>query len=169
MPVINGIAYWASIQKPNTKFEPKWCIDVVVSKDEAEKFSDLCKSLKETGKETLPKITKDEEKGGFVIRFEQKVARADGSSNNPPRIINADGEPFTDLVGNGSKVDVLYSLYKAEYKGKTWIKPGLRGVKILDLVKFSGATEEEDFYKSSGSSKVQSKTDDDFDDEVDFN
>ena len=28
MSVINGTAYWASIQSPNTKFEPTWQIDV---------------------------------------------------------------------------------------------------------------------------------------------
>ena len=54
MSVISGTAYWASIQSPNTKFEPNWQIDVgnldAANKDVGEFCSITKIAIKETEK-----------------------------------------------------------------------------------------------------------------------
>ena len=30
MTVVKGKAYWASVQQPNTTYEPEWAIDILV-------------------------------------------------------------------------------------------------------------------------------------------
>lgn len=171
MPQISGIAYWASIQKPNTKFEPQWTIDLLINKEQAEELHKAAKELVEGKNDKIFEIKKDEEKGGFIVRFRQKVERADGSLNEAPRVIDITGKPFTALVGNGSEVTVLYRLYRTEYKGKGFINGGLRAVKILKHVPYAGTAEEEDFFGGSstkGSSTTNNKNDLPFDDDIDF-
>ena len=36
--VYEGTAYWASVTTPNTRFEPKYTIDLVVDEDTAEQL-----------------------------------------------------------------------------------------------------------------------------------
>ena len=33
MTVVKGKAYWASVQQPNTTYEPEWAIDILVDDD----------------------------------------------------------------------------------------------------------------------------------------
>jgi hypothetical protein len=167
MPVIKGKAYWASVQQPNKTFEPCWTVQVVVSGEEAKKYKEVLEELRETPKDSLQKIEKDEEKGGYAIRIEQRVHRQDGSENSPPRVVNADGEPFTQLIGNGSDVHILYRPARTTYKGRAFLKGFLHGVKVINLIPYVGRNaDEEEFYgKSASSSKNESSDgfDEDFD------
>lgn len=168
MPVISGTAYWASVHKPNTTYDPKWTIELIVDKDEAAKFKSRVDELKETGKENTPAIKKDEEKGGYSIRVDQRVEQADGSPNQPPRVIDLEGQPFDELIGNGSQVEVLYNLGRSTYKNKTYIKAYLRAVKVIEHVPYkSNDPDAEDFFKASPKAgKAKPQADDDFDDDL---
>ena len=44
--VYEGIAYWASITTPNTRFEPKYSVDLVVDKDTAQDLKEKGFSVK---------------------------------------------------------------------------------------------------------------------------
>lgn len=168
MPQVSGIAYWASVHQPNTKFEPTWTIEVLLSGDEAKKLKELSEELRQSPKDNPLKIVKDEDRGGYAVKIEQRVERASGEKNQAPRVVGEDGEPFTALIGNGSKVSVLFNLYRSEYKGKAWIKAGLRAVKVHELVKYAQQEEEDEFFK--GSKKKTTDSSDDFDDDLpDFN
>ena len=39
MPIVKGKAMWASVTQPNTTYEPKWSVNLVVDNDTAQKFS----------------------------------------------------------------------------------------------------------------------------------
>ena len=41
MAIIEGTAYWASLTRPNEKFEPMWRIDLAVDSKSAEDFNCL--------------------------------------------------------------------------------------------------------------------------------
>ena len=40
MSVQTGTALWASILNPNTKFDPQYCINLVVDEDVAKEYQD---------------------------------------------------------------------------------------------------------------------------------
>ena len=107
MSVISGTAYWASIQSPNTKFEPNWQIDV----------GNLDAANKAIAESDGLNVKTDETKGDYVT-IKRKVKRKDGNDNNPPVVVDAQKRPMLELVGNGSKVNVLYSTYEWKYAGK---------------------------------------------------
>lgn len=165
MPVVNGEAKWASIQQPNTTFEPVWSIDVVVDVETAKK-------LKAEG---LP-VKKDKD-GDIILKCKKKVYRKDQTKNQSPRVVDGNKEPLLDLVGNGSKVNVQYQPYEWNYAGNSGIGAGLVAVQVLELVPFGGAGDE--FEKvgdtvvvggdepSSGQEAGDSSVDD-FDDDIPF-
>lgn len=168
MPMIEGIAYWACIQKPNVNFEPKWTIQVAIDKAQ---YTALVSSMKEFAnnpKASIQKIEWDDEKGGYMARLEQRCERADGTPNEKPRVVNAAGEPMTALVGNGSRVKVLFRIYKSIYKNKEFIKLGLKAVKVIDLVPFGDEGDDEFFKPEQGvaSSKPKIEKEEDFDDDL---
>ena len=48
MAIIEGTAYWASLTRPNEKFEPMWRIDLAVDSKDAEDFKGQGISVAET-------------------------------------------------------------------------------------------------------------------------
>ena len=48
MAIIEGTAYWASLTRPNEKFEPMWRIDLAVDDKTAEDFRSQGISVGET-------------------------------------------------------------------------------------------------------------------------
>lgn len=119
MAVVNGIAYWASVQKPNTKFEPVWSVDLEVSPEDGEKLDSL----------GIPK-NKD---GRY--KFKRKVKGKNGD-NSPPVVVDSNGTPFSDLIGNGSEVMVQYKKYNWEFSGKKGVGADLQALMVKELVPY---------------------------------
>ena len=93
MPTVEGKAYWASVTRPNTTFDPVYQIDLAVDEKTAEEFKGKGVSVKQDDR-------------GSIIKFKRKVARADGTKNPMPRLVDSAKNPIDVLVGNGSKVTV---------------------------------------------------------------
>ena len=68
MPTVEGKAYWASVTRPNTTFDPVYQIDLAVDEQTAKSFKDSGVAVK----------TDDR---GNIVKFKRKVARADGTKN----------------------------------------------------------------------------------------
>ncbi len=169
MGMVTGTAYWASVIKPNTKFDPTWVIELVVSAADAKRLQEESEGVRDSKKDAPFKIAKDEERGGYAVRFTQKVEKADGTKNQAPRVIDADGFPWDErLIGNGSKVTVLYNFYRSEFNGKAWLKGGLRGVRVEELVPYGGDEAEEAFFNPKGKTPSKKAEDDEvpFDDDI---
>tara|TARA_R100000656_G_scaffold58924_1_gene45895 strand:+ start:198 stop:656 length:459 start_codon:yes stop_codon:yes gene_type:complete len=139
MAIIEGTAYWASLTRPNEKFEPMWRIDLAVDSQSAE-------DLKGQGI-TVAETTVDEKKIPNIIRFKRKVNKASGDKNTQPQLVDADKKPLEKIVGNGSKVKVMYKPYEWNFKGKKGIGLDLQAVQVLDLVEY---IPQEDFNVESG-------------------
>ena len=71
MTVITGKAYWASVQQPNTTFEPEWGIDILVDDNNREAIQADGLTIK----------NKDDERGDFV-HIRQRVKRRDGTGDS---------------------------------------------------------------------------------------
>ena len=95
MATVQGKAYWASITRPNTTFDPVYQIDLAVNDDVAKEFSSKG-------------ITVKEDERGKIVKFKRRVNRADGTSNPAPKLVDSAKNAIDVLVGNGSEVKVMY-------------------------------------------------------------
>jgi len=145
MAIVEGTAYWASITRPNEKFEPMWRIDLAVDDATASEFQKQGFSIGETviNDETIKNI----------IKFKRKVSKVNGDKNQQPQLVDSEKKPLDKIVGNGSKVKVMYKSYDWNYKGKTGKGLDLQAVQVLDLVEY---TPNEDFTVEGTSSDGES-------------
>ena len=135
--VISGMAYWASVINPNTKFDADgvWTIDVG-------NLDDLNK--KKAQKDGLTVKNKGDEKEDFVT-IKRKVRNNKGNLNRQPNVVDANKRLVTEtMIGNGSKVNVLYEPFEWNFGGKTGVSADLRAVQVTELVPYS--TEEDDAF-----------------------
>jgi hypothetical protein len=121
--VVEGIANWASITQPNTKFEPKYCIDVVLEDGKAEELKELGFTIKY--KEDGPTIT-----------LTRKVNGPKGMIREAPTLVDAQKVPLDCLVGNGSKVKVQGRAWEMNRNGQDFKGLELQAVQVLDLVDY---------------------------------
>ena len=135
--VISGTAYWASVISPNTKFDADgvWTIDVG-------NLDDLNK--KKAQKDGLTIKNKGDEKDDFVT-IKRKVRNAKGNLNRQPNVVDANKTLITEtMIGNGSKVNVLYEPFEWNFGGKTGVSADLRAVQVTELVPYT--TEEDEAF-----------------------
>ena len=134
MAIIEGTAYWASLTRPNEKFEPMWRIDLAVDDKTAEDFRSQGISVGET--------VVDEQTISNIIRFKRKVQKANGDKNQQPTLVDGGKKPLDKIVGNGSKVKVMYRPYDWNFKGKKGKGLDLQAVQVVNLIEY---TPKEDF------------------------
>ena len=122
---------------PNTKFDADgvWTIDVG-------NLDDLNK--KKAQKDGLTIKNKGDEKDDFVT-IKRKVRNAKGNLNRQPNVVDATKRLITEtMIGNGSKVNVLYEPFEWNFGGKTGVSADLRAVQVTELVPYT--TEEDDAF-----------------------
>jgi len=135
MSVISGTAYWAAITNPNTTFDSDgvWSVDV----------ADLDKkALDSIKKDGLSVKNKGDERGDFIT-IKRKVRRKDGSLNRAPDLVDGQKRTMTNtLIGNGSKVNVHYTTYEWEFKGRPGVSADLRAVQVTELIPYNTEADE---------------------------
>ena len=134
--VISGTAYWASIAPPNTTFDPDgvWTVDVG-NLDKA-----AIDQLKNDG---LTVKNKGDDRGDFVT-IKRKVRRKDGQMNRTPDLVDAKKRQMSNtMIGNGSDVNVLYSTYDWEFKGRKGTSADLKSIQVTNLIPYSSGIEED--------------------------
>jgi len=135
MSVISGTAYWAAITNPNTTFDSDgvWTVDV----------SNLDKkNLAVVKKDGLTIKNKGDDRGDFVT-VKRKVRRKDGSLNRAPDLVDGQKRTMTNtLIGNGSKVNVHYTTYEWEFKGRAGVSADLRAIQVTDLIPYNTEADE---------------------------
>lgn len=167
MAVISGRVKWACVQRPNTKFEPEYSVDVVLDMDKA-------KELRAAGYN----VRRDKD-GDLILKLKKKATKADGTPNQPPRVVDRNKQPTNVLIGNGSICNVQYTPHEWTFAGKTGTKAILNAIQIDTLVEFSQDEFDVLDEGAEGSSKpaaaqseAQSGSDepnfDDFDDDIPF-
>ena len=118
--------------EPNTTRTKEYKIDLAVDSQTAEELKGKGVSVKQDDR-------------GSIIKVKTKVARADGTKNPMPRLVDSAKHPIDVLVGNGSKVKVLYKSFDWTFAGKSGTSLDLQAVQVLDLVPYG-----EDFDVSDG-------------------
>ena len=123
MAVEEGIVKWASISTPNTRYEPVYTVDLIVSDEVANDFASRGHKIKQH----------DE---GPAIVIKRKVNGPNGMIRNAPRLLDQNKQDINLAVGNGSKVRVQCSEFEWEYAGKSGKSLDLQGVQVIELVEY---------------------------------
>lgn len=148
---VSGVAFWASVQRPNMKqIPPQYEMQLVVD-EKTEKMLKAeglnpSKQLREKGNPDagkMPKSYADQGHPGAVFTFRRKLTNSKGDPMTPPKVVDAATNPTKVFIGNGSKVNVSLFLYDYDFQGKTGTSAILSEVQVVELVEF----------KSDGSTK----------------
>lgn len=127
---VTGPAWWAKVlgdPQPNyDETENQWSINVGVDQRGIDLFSRL--NMKDKVKNN------DDDQGDFVT-FRRREFKKDGTPNDPIEVVDAEGNPWDTekLIGNESKVKVRFSVLESKFKGKTFIKPYIWKITVLEL------------------------------------
>ena len=144
MTVLSGTVYWASIQAPNTAYEPEWGLDMLVDDNNRKAFEADGVDIKNKG----------DERGDFV-HIRQKVSRRDGTQNDAPVVMDGQKKPFKELVGNGSIANVQYTPFEWSMNGKSGVSPILKRVQIVEHVPYAGGNAEDFDVIGTASAPIQ--------------
>lgn len=130
MAVIRGKVQWASVLEdfPNTHFEPKWSIDVILDAESKK----LVESL------GLGDKIKQNKDGDDAISIGRKCETSKGTKRPAPKVIGKNGVAFTEPIGNGSVCRVQFRADEWEYGKKSGIRADLQGVLVEEHVPYAG-------------------------------
>lgn len=123
MPVIKGKSKHCRIIRPDTRYDEKYSINLIVADDIAEGFS------------KRGFFTKKEEEGIAII-FTRKVHGPNGIIRPRPKLLNQKNEEVEIEIGNGSDVVVHYDEYFGENNYGPYQGLDFRGLKILNLIEY---------------------------------
>jgi len=116
-----GKAKWAKIYRPDPEYD-NYKINVYLDKASMKLFE-------EAGTQLTPK---DDEDGTYVAfrRDHSKMIKKELVTFGPPKVVDIDGNPVTESIGNGSEVVVKVAVYDGK-KGKGH---RLEAVQVTNLV-----------------------------------
>lgn len=152
MPIAQGTAYWAHVQKPNTRFEPVYSVDLVVDKEVAQELEQQGLNVKEDDR-------------GLVCVIRRKVYDKHGKERPKPKVVDAKKNPFEGAVGNGSLVNVQYRPFKWTYGNKSGVSADLIGVQVLELNEYE---DDKIVFEEMDGFEAENVADDTFGDDVPF-
>jgi len=124
MAIVEGTAYWASVKRPNTTYEPVYSVNLVVDDSTAADF-----------KRRGFKI-KDMDEGPAIV-IKRKVNGGPKGTREPPKLYDRMKNEIDVEVGNGSKVKVQYREWEMDRAGKTYQGLEFLAMQVLDLVPYS--------------------------------
>ena len=124
MAIVEGTAYWASVKRPNTTYEPVYSVNLVVNDDTAADFKRRGFTIK------------DMQEGPAVI-IKRKVNGGPKGTREPPKLYDRMKNEIDVEVGNGSKVKVQYREWEMDRGGKTYQGLEFLAMQVLDLVPYS--------------------------------
>lgn len=134
---VSGTIKWAKVFEPGDNFDKtgkEWSVDLYPDKESIA-------TIKASGSAVSPKVGDD----GVFYKFKrpvQKVTRSGMILNfEPPAVLDSEKKPINQLIGNGSKGKVVFSVY-TPMKGTS--RPGTRleAVIVDELVEYHRDTED---------------------------
>jgi len=154
--ITSGTSFWARVYDPNPvsgQFELK----LVVDDENASGLEALGLAATRTRAGSLVRMEGHE--ANKVFTFKKKaISLKDNRALLAPKVINSKHEVITDLIGNGSKVTLVFSTY--DYTLPTGVKGTANSliiVMVTDLVEFKGMSTKDLMNSSTSLSNVITK------------
>lgn len=146
--VLKGNAYWARVYEgSHDEYGGKefYKITVDLDGDSWGKFSRSGMTL-----QSRP-VEKDSDIKGITFRRDiegkefkdAKTGKVKVLGGGPPRVVDKDGQVMTDLIGNGSEIEVLVEVYETKSKPPK-IGHRLEAVKVLKIVHYEPPEDDDD-------------------------
>lgn len=132
--LIRGVAQWVRIlgaPPPGYDNGPaEWSFDLILDEKSKKEY------LASGGDPFYVKV--DKETGNEQIKFVRKAIKKDGTKSQPIRVAGPDGAewPQDTLIGNGSIINVRYSLNEVNSKGTKRMKPSAMAVQVWEHKKY---------------------------------
>jgi len=151
----NVTVYWAKVLgDPVPKYIPEdgreWAIDLCFTDDQV-------KVLKSEGV-TVEQYVKDKgDDRGKHFTYRRNEFRKDGEKSKPLRILALDGSewPKDKLIGNGTVVDINYSLNEIPARPKNRVKPSLVSMMIREHKPYESKGQDEFEFEAKPAAKVE--------------
>lgn len=132
MALIQGKCMWAKVYEVDRLYAKEktggiWSIDMIVDASNEPLIQ----------KEGLGHLINLKPDGTKTIKFKRNEFKKvpEGEANTPPKVVDAHKNPMTELIGNGSTVNVSFTTYEG-FKSKTY--PTLQTVQVVTLVPYKG-------------------------------
>lgn len=133
--LIQGSAQWVRVLgAPPAGYDngpAEWSFDLVLNEKSKKEY------LASGGDPFYVRL--DKESGNEFIKFVRKAIKKDGNKSQPIRVVGPDGTdwPQENLIGNGSTVNVRYSLNPVNSKGTQRMKPSAMAIQVWEYKKYS--------------------------------
>jgi hypothetical protein len=131
MPVLSGKAWWPSVTKPNTTYEPQYSVNLIVEED-------VAKDFKKRGF-----TVKDMDDGPAII-IRRKVNGPNGMIRNAPKLLDRNKNPLDCQIGNGSDVKVQYKEWEKEVNGQLFKGLDFLAMQVINLINYGEPGDEFD-------------------------
>tara|TARA_R100001460_G_scaffold38448_5_gene72998 strand:- start:354 stop:791 length:438 start_codon:yes stop_codon:yes gene_type:complete len=135
MAIQEGLAFWASVTRPNTKYEPVYTVDLVIEDSEASDFESRGFKVKD--------LVINGDKVGRAITIKRKVNGPNGLVRTPPKLVDANKNPMDELVGNGSRVKVQFNEWEVENKYGSFKGLDFQAMQVLNLISYKSGDGDE--------------------------
>lgn len=137
--IVSGKARYAKIlgaAPPGFDNGPEeWTFDLVLDEDGEKQF------LKSGASDFYVKTNKDT--GERYLKFSRKLVKRDGGEGKPFSVVGPDGQEWDQkkLIGNGSTLNVKFSLNEITHKGAKRLKPSALAIQIWDHIPYESRAE----------------------------
>lgn len=132
---VTGELKWARTKEAETDPWGNTAWKVTVFLDKGSESIETVMDMQSQGiKNTLKK---DHDTGQYFINFKRTAVDKKGKINTPPKVVDKDGNPLNDLIGNGSKGTVKLELRTFKLKtGGNGAAATLDTIKVDELVPY---------------------------------
>ena len=137
-----GTCKWAQVYKVDEKYR-NWKIDLYLDEDSQALFTESGMTSK----------LKSDDDGLFITlrRRDQQLMGKELKDFDPPTVVDNDGTPMTDLIGNGSSVVAKVAVFDT----RNGVGHRLEGIMVQELVPYEGETESQiEVHKPSGMADI---------------
>lgn len=127
-----GVCKWAMVHRMDEKYE-LYKIDLFMDESSFDTYNESGCTMK---------VKEDKESGDSFVTFrrkDQQLIGKDLKHFGKPKVVDKEGVPLTDNVGNGSSVVLKVAVFDT----RNGIGHRLEGVMVTDLVPFEGGDSED--------------------------
>lgn len=137
----NAKIKWAKVHEPAQNYNKdgmEYSFDLEVNDKQIA-------ALYKEGMSTMVKPKEDEE-GTKYVTFRKPTMSASGKEMLPIRVIGRNKEPFSELIGNGSIVNAVISIFPSTKSGKSaCLRP--EAIQVVDHVEYSSGNSVDDLFE----------------------